>query len=1538
MESIEKVKLSWKSKFSSEIPPEFVTRLECDLDRLKNEPKDTSINLLTYARDESKSKLKELNSEIKKEEFFHEAISHVLGEMSKNRKVQVDVSSLYAKVNKPNHANHVENETATESCTHEQPTDKSVEEIVCLDDCDYEEIKVSQSPHDDGSLTKSRSRKLRSSVKDKISMFERRDSSSGEEVQNNSPPIVEGGEYATLVVKSPPLVSPKPSPASRRRPQVNEYEEISLPFLSKNESQQACASHSDKAILPDSNSDNKSSSVSTNNVSKQEKSSFQNDQSVLSERHLEKGEHLKKPPPPVPLRRKGKECLADDRNVLKETEQLTLQHSDNEPQPGTPRCTKKASGVDDYNTGESNNVIGQIHVHPRFNINVEDVEGDYCAISKFKREDKHVTSVKVTGSRNADRVITSGGEISKANNVTLIHIKASERELSRSHENLHSEDFVLKPSNLSRSHENLQQTQSGEYAHLDLTSFKPNEKSSSEENMKRLFRKKGNGAISSEKGSSGKEEEIVGKVYKGLSSSSEDDRCGDERLDTVEVNLAELGITEQELESAESQDNSEETQENNEGEQKTNDGSDEERKSPDLLPKSRSKENIVKGKRPQGVPDYEKWDLHCIVTETNISVADKDLTDTGSEDEIIYDNVPEQPDVASGHSDDSGVCEPSSTPEEIPDSGVCEPSSTPEEIPVLRRHTDDVFIDGTPTDRHEMIASTTSSDSRLSTASCVTVNIDPAFHRSDSNETVPGIPEDTESICSFDDQLDHPGDLEETLRPETVSMYGSEQLRMRHLVVKGILESEKSYLHVIEQLTKAKFFLQSSAMRPGDNPSPIALADVTTIFYKIDDFYQIHKEFVHELEAKVKAWSDRQEIAYIVKKLVFYFKIYEEYVHNYPVAVETIRRNQRNEETRHLLEEQMESFKDETLKLEDVLLKPVQRIQTNHLVLHDLIKHTPKDHTDYLALQKALKLSEENLRMYSLGNISPSTDPDGRHLVKNGFVVEVSRDKKATRHLRYIFLFSDILICTKHKGSARQKDVSFKYLWSLPLHSLTISVKDDRIFECKGSFEDLKFKIGNLKVELREEMLRADASRDKPFSLTQKRVLRNVEKLKKKIQEHEASLVEQLPRLPVNLETRVEGFRPRTLLFATDYEREEWREALRSQGLKAQALPEVHLSNHDCEDLINSTKLHTQVNGIGVVLLKKDEEMLTGNLNVTIHKMQGIDRSCDVYCCLEMDSYGHFYKKAQTRACRYETDVSWNQDFELDLDGSQTLRILCFEKRPDAESDVIIGKCALELSMSWLNSKFNEKTISMNDVSITISIRHTPASKTLKRTHSKLRTGIFGVKIENVARRENKTVPSIVTVCVQQVERRGLDEVGIYRVSGVTSDIQHCKKLFDKNPIAASAFAEDADIHTVTGVLKLYFRELPEPLFTETHYKSFIQTSQLQNADAKERCMLELLHGLPDANYYTIVYMMEHLVRIANQSVQNKMSVSNLATIFGPTLMHPAVKESNVDPMLQMALAAKESSQQTEVVYFFLKLAASGMSLRKSASVLPTST
>lgn len=60
-------------------------------------------------------------------------------------------------------------------------------------------------------------------------------------------------------------------------------------------------------------------------------------------------------------------------------------------------------------------------------------------------------------------------------------------------------------------------------------------------------------------------------------------------------------------------------------------------------------------------------------------------------------------------------------------------------------------------------------------------------------------------------------------------------------------------------------FLQSLSIKP---THLIAPEDVTTIFYKMDEFYTIHKTFVSELEAKVKNWSDDQQIAEAVKKLV----------------------------------------------------------------------------------------------------------------------------------------------------------------------------------------------------------------------------------------------------------------------------------------------------------------------------------------------------------------------------------------------------------------------------------------------------------------------------------------------------------------------------------------------------------------------------------------------------------------------------------------------------------------------------------------------
>lgn len=135
-------------------------------------------------------------------------------------------------------------------------------------------------------------------------------------------------------------------------------------------------------------------------------------------------------------------------------------------------------------------------------------------------------------------------------------------------------------------------------------------------------------------------------------------------------------------------------------------------------------------------------------------------------------------------------------------------------------------------------------------------------------------------------------------------------------------------------------------------------------------------------------------------------------------------------------------------------------------------------------------------------------------------------------------------------------------------------------------------------------------------------------------------------------------------------------------------------------------------------------------------------------------------------------------------------------------------------------------------------------------------------------------------------------EIGVYRVSGSASDLAKLKKSFETSKLCATEFyvghhqsennfvfvsfhsiadnyeaeqlLKEVDIHSVTGILKSYLRELPEALFTDllypklfdiyNKYSNFNETSRiddLQNAFAE----------LPDANRESINFILEHLIR-----------------------------------------------------------------------------
>lgn len=149
-------------------------------------------------------------------------------------------------------------------------------------------------------------------------------------------------------------------------------------------------------------------------------------------------------------------------------------------------------------------------------------------------------------------------------------------------------------------------------------------------------------------------------------------------------------------------------------------------------------------------------------------------------------------------------------------------------------------------------------------------------------------------------------------------------------------------------------------------------------------------------------------------------------------------------------------------------------------------------------------------------------------------------------------------------------------------------------------------------------------------------------------------------------------------------------------------------------------------------------------------------------------------------------------------------------------------------------------------------------------------------------------IPRIIVKCIELVERDGLTETGIYRVCCVASDLQKLRHEFDKNTRRAEDILTQKNVHVPANLLKLFFRELPEPLFTSTLYKQFVNAIQLTDVDNQRIMLLKTFELLDNANQKVLFYLFDHLIRVSEYSQTNMMHLDNLAVVFGPTLMRPS--------------------------------------------------
>ncbi|KAM7371353.1 hypothetical protein PAMP_008606 [Pampus punctatissimus] len=175
-----------------------------------------------------------------------------------------------------------------------------------------------------------------------------------------------------------------------------------------------------------------------------------------------------------------------------------------------------------------------------------------------------------------------------------------------------------------------------------------------------------------------------------------------------------------------------------------------------------------------------------------------------------------------------------------------------------------------------------------------------------------------------------------------------------------------------------------------------------------------------------------------------------------------------------------------------------------------------------------------------------------------------------------------------------------------------------------------------------------------------------------------------------------------------------------------------------------------------------------------------------------------------------------------------------------------------------------------------------------------IRDNVFGCHLDTLCHRENSNIPKFVEKCIRTVERRGLDVDGIYRVSGNLAVIQKLRHKADHEEQLDLEDGQWEEIHVITGALKLFLRELPEPLFPFSCFDKFIAAIQVPDYSLKVSYMKDLVRLLPLPNHDTMELLFKHLRRVIDHKDSNRMSVQSIAIVFGPTLLRPQTESANM--------------------------------------------
>eukprot|EP00123_Amoebidium_parasiticum_P018716 comp24267_c1_seq1/m.45222 comp24267_c1_seq1/g.45222 ORF comp24267_c1_seq1/g.45222 comp24267_c1_seq1/m.45222 type:complete len:1267 (-) comp24267_c1_seq1:525-4325(-) len=164
--------------------------------------------------------------------------------------------------------------------------------------------------------------------------------------------------------------------------------------------------------------------------------------------------------------------------------------------------------------------------------------------------------------------------------------------------------------------------------------------------------------------------------------------------------------------------------------------------------------------------------------------------------------------------------------------------------------------------------------------------------------------------------------------------------------------------------------------------------------------------------------------------------------------------------------------------------------------------------------------------------------------------------------------------------------------------------------------------------------------------------------------------------------------------------------------------------------------------------------------------------------------------------------------------------------------------------------------------------------------------GLFGLDLQQTQDRTKETsVPQFLDNAMAFIENYGLDQEGVFRVPGNQRRVNKLRENVDARKYEISK--EEFQVNDVTTALKMYFRELPNPLLTSAYYRDFLAIQKLPEA-LQLRGLQVLLFLLPPMHLAVLARLFALLDKIIAHRAKNQMDPKNLAVCLGPSILTDA--------------------------------------------------